>query len=107
MRQLHLRNFLQKIRLRMVLPIFCSKPVLLVGIPVLRAKFLFAAVIPKNVFQLKPPLFTNYASNQSSFESPYPYSEKISKMIPSGGQKPQSHKRNAYQSTLRIPVRSI
>lgn len=46
-----------KIRLRIILPIFASRPILLVGIPVLRANFLFVAVIPKNVFQLKPPLF--------------------------------------------------
>lgn len=38
-------------------PILLYRPLLLVGIPVLRAKLRFIAVMPRSVFQLKPPLF--------------------------------------------------
>lgn len=39
-------------------PTFRSTPDFVVGMPVCRANWRFAFVMPSNVFQLKPPLFT-------------------------------------------------
>lgn len=44
-------------------PIFWYRPDFDVGMPVLRAKFRFAAVMPKNVFQLNPPLFIFFSTS--------------------------------------------
>lgn len=61
--QLVFRYFLPKMAWMTRRPIFWYKPLLEVGMPVLRAKLRLAAVTPKSVFQLNPPRFTMHSSN--------------------------------------------
>ena len=46
-----------------ILPIFCSRPLFVRGMPILRDMRAFAAETPKNLFQEKPPLFISYPIN--------------------------------------------
>ena len=57
------RYFLPKMAWMTRRPIFWYKPLLEVGMPVLRAKLRLAAVTPKSVFQLNPPRFMMHSSN--------------------------------------------
>lgn len=47
-------------------PTFRSTPDFVVGIPICRANWRFASVMPSSVFQLKPPLFMTIAPSKSA-----------------------------------------